>query len=159
MRAQSSRYKNFYTYGTCKYRSPADCTDNNKRRGHNCRYAKKSVKSIMWYLTTTRTSRGCSTFFVTNNGIHTTTRNSISKRSSCTNKNSPICATSRAYWWTPFCPTVGAYRKRPLRVSLCSLATGFMWARIILMLFAKVGISSSVNGYCTTATGCQSNCS
>ena len=88
-------------------------------------------------------SRGYSTFFVTNIGIHTTTRKSVSKRSSSTKENLPVVTTSRAQWWTPFCPTLGAYMKHFLHVRLCSLPTSLMLARIILMLFAKLGINSS----------------
>ena len=54
MGTQSSRERNFYTYGACKYLSPAEFIDNSKRRSHNCRYAKRSVKNIMWYRTRTR---------------------------------------------------------------------------------------------------------
>lgn len=88
-------------------------------------------------------SRGCSTFFATNTGIHTTTRKSLFKHSSSANENLSVGTTSREYWWTPFCPTVGAYMKRLLRLSLCSLPTSLMWARIILPQFAKLGINSS----------------
>ena len=88
-------------------------------------------------------SRGCSTFSATNIGIHTTTRKSVSKRSSSTKENLQIGTTSRAYWWNPFCPTVGAYLKLLVRMRLCSIPTSLMWIRIILMLFGKLGINSS----------------